>query len=85
MSEMDARKGLRARQNALANVFERLTLGLADADDVSELPHDVEGAIERGCAERIDGEVDTATLGEIKDVLFEIFVGRDDDTLSAEF
>ena len=51
VSEMKARKRLRARQNAFANVFERLPLGLADADDMSELPHDIESAIKCGCAE----------------------------------
>ena len=74
MAEMKAREGLRARQYALADVLERLALGLADADHVTELAHHVEGAIEHRRAERIDGEIDAAAVGEVEHGLLEILV-----------
>src|ERR1700756_4028969 len=37
MTEVQARKSLRTRQDALADVLEGLALGLADADHVAEL------------------------------------------------
>ena len=46
MAEMKAREGLRTGQYALADVLERLPLCLADADNVTELTHHIEGAIE---------------------------------------
>jgi hypothetical protein len=45
-----AREGVRKRQDALADVLERLALGLADADHVAKLPHRVERAVEHGGA-----------------------------------
>ena len=63
--------------------FERLALGLADADDVPKLAHHVEGAIEHGRAERVDGEIDAAAAGEFKHGLLEILVAGDDHPLGA--
>src|SRR5689334_12999912 len=64
--EMQARESLRARQDALADVLEGLALGLADAHDVAELLHDVEGAIEHRGAVRIDRKIDALAIGEIE-------------------
>src|SRR5262245_47157002 len=62
MAEMEAREGLRARQDALANVLERLPFRFADADNVAELAHNVEGTIEHRRAERVDGKINAAPI-----------------------
>src|SRR5215218_2544606 len=45
MAKMQAGKSLRTRQDALADVLERLALGLSDAGDMAELLDDVAGAV----------------------------------------
>src|ERR1700734_558339 len=74
---------MRTRQNPLADILERLTLGFADADDVPKLAHHVERAVEHGRSQRIDGKIDAAAIGEGEDGLFEVFVFGNDDTLGA--
>src|SRR6266545_4624812 len=78
MAEMQARKGLRARQDALADVLERLTLRLADADGVAELLYDVEGAVEHGGAIGVDREIDALAAGEVEHRLLEVLGGGHD-------
>ena len=73
----------RARQDAFADVFERLALGLADADDMAELSDDVKGAVEHGRAKRIDGQIDAAAAGEGEHRRFEILVRRNHDAPGA--
>src|ERR1700683_248060 len=83
MAEMEACEGLRTRQDALADILERLAFRLADADNVTELAHHVEGAIEHRRPERVDGEIDAAAVGEVEHGLLEIFFRRDHHTLGA--
>src|SRR6202007_332697 len=73
------------RQNALANILERLTLGFTDADNMPKLAHYVECAVERGRPQRSDGQINTATIGEIEYRFLEVLILGDDDALGAIF
>ena len=83
MAEMHACEGLRTRQDTLADILERLALGLSDTDDVAELAHHIEGAIEHGRTQRVDGEIDPAAIREVQYRFLEVFVFRDYDALGA--
>ena len=84
MTEMQPREGLRARQDALADVLEGLALGLADADHVTEHVHHAEGAIEHRGAVGIDRQIDALAAGEIEHRLLEILGRGVDDPRGPE-
>src|SRR5471030_2705913 len=79
MTEMEPRKSLGARQDALADVLERLALRLADVDHMAELAHGVEGAVEHGGAVGIDREIDAFAAGEGEHRRLEILLRGDRD------
>src|SRR5215469_12372995 len=85
MTNVEAREGQRAWQQALTNVGVRHPFCFPDTDHLAKFTDDIETAIECSCSERVDDQIDTVAASQIQNRGFEVFGGSKYNTLSAVF
>ncbi len=80
MAEVEPCESLRSDKTALSYVFYWISFCLTNVDDMPQHPYSAESLIKGRRSKRVNRQIDTLPLGQIKHLLYEVAIVEINDT-----